>query len=101
MKSSRNNEPWARDELQYNRKFFMMSDYHGNYDLDERSEHEPGRLARHELRRIDYFGRWNNKFVEQVTLAQDIIRNVTNGKEIISMDVGRFIHSTMFCKFEL
>ena len=67
MKSSRNNEPWARDELQYNRKFFMMSDYHGNYDLDERSEHEPGRLARHELRRIDYFGRWNNKFVEQNT----------------------------------
>ena len=64
MSSRRQSEPWARDELQYNRKFFMLSDYHGNYDLAERSEQEPGRKLRHEIRRTDYFGRWNNKFIE-------------------------------------
>lgn len=67
MSSARGKEPWAKDEFVYNRRAPMLSEYHGFYDLIERDDQEPGRLLRLEIRRTDYFGRWNNKFIETNT----------------------------------
>jgi len=60
-------EPFAKDESVYNRRFAMWSDEEGVYDLPERDRFLPQRLVLDDMRRTDYFGRWNNKFVEMGT----------------------------------
>jgi len=57
-------EPWARDEQVYNKRFDTWSDFNGHYDLIARRETIPERVREHELRKVDYMDRWNNKFTD-------------------------------------
>ena len=62
------NEAWARDEILYQmrggRSSNYWSDYHGMFDVPGFSQLSPNRVFNWELRKTDYLGRWNNKFVE-------------------------------------
>lgn len=56
-------EPWARDEIVYNQRFRMWSDFSGHFDLAERSPYEHTRVLEAEQRQVSYMDRWNNKFL--------------------------------------
>ena len=56
-------EPWARDEIVYNQRFRMWSDFSGHFDLAERSPYEHTRVLETEQRQVSYMDRWNNKFL--------------------------------------
>lgn len=62
-------EPWARDEAVYNERFDMWSDYDGHFDLFERRDTNAERVRGHELMKVDYMDRWNNKFTDIASRA--------------------------------
>ena len=71
LKLYKTNDAWARDEVLYHerggRASNYWSDYHGQFDVPGFSQLAPNRVFQWELRKIDYVGRWNNKFIETGT----------------------------------
>ena len=62
-------EPWARDEIVYNDRFNMRSEYTGDFDLEERTAYLPHRMRYIEIRRTDYTNRWQEKFLDKLVSA--------------------------------
>mmetsp|Transcript_69506 Transcript_69506/g.137836 ORF Transcript_69506/g.137836 Transcript_69506/m.137836 type:complete len:202 (-) Transcript_69506:478-1083(-) len=60
-------EPFARDEATYHKRFSMWSTDEGRFDAMARHPFLPERLRMAEIRKTDYMGRWNNKFVAMGT----------------------------------
>ena len=56
-------EPWARDEIVYNRRFRTWSDFTGYFDVEERSPYAPTRMLETEQRQVRYMDRWNQKYM--------------------------------------
>ena len=71
LKLYKANEAWARDELLYHRRGGSASNYwsdlHGQFDVGMSSQLAPARVFNWELKRTDYLGRWNQKYVETNT----------------------------------
>ena len=63
------NEPWARDELVYNRRFNMQCDYDGHFAVE--SPFAPNRMIMAEIRKEAYLGRVNQKQM-QITGTLDM-----------------------------
>ena len=60
--ASTGSEPWSRDEIVYNRRFRMWSEYDGYFDLAERSPYAPTRVLLTEQKQVSYMDRWQDKF---------------------------------------
>ena len=71
LKLYKANEAWARDEILYHERSQTASnywsDFHGMFDIPGFSQLAPNRVFHWELRKTDYVGRWNQKFIETGT----------------------------------